>query len=159
MAAFSHSGRNVKITFKAAYPPVASASCAVWGQWRTETSVFRNSGPQNRNIPSSVPSSNDLLMNDLTMVDASSNSAGSDPTADYNQCVFLRGLHIRKRKRDLFPKVIKAAAGPHDLGSGHRDDESAAQLRGDEQASDVELSDGSDCSVHVEPIVDTHPVS
>jgi hypothetical protein len=38
---------------------------------------------------------------------------------DFNQCVFLRYYTMRERKwMPGIPKVIKAGAGPHDLGSG-----------------------------------------
>ena len=47
-------------------------------------------------------------------------SQSTDPRATpngFNQCVFIRYYTMRWRKR-LFPKVIRAGAGPQDLGSG-----------------------------------------
>jgi hypothetical protein len=42
----------------------------------------------------------------------------SDATPnEYNQCVFIRYYTMRRRVL-MFPKVIKAAAGPHHPGSG-----------------------------------------
>jgi len=55
---------------------------------------------------------------------------------EYNQCVFIRYYTVRRRLG--IPRIIKAAAGPHELGGGGRhDDESPLQARYDlEQDSD-----------------------
>lgn len=46
---------------------------------------------------------------------------------EYNQCVFVR-YYTRRMKALVFPTVIKAGAGPHDLGSGGRDDEGLPEV-------------------------------
>jgi len=43
------------------------------------------------------------------------------PSNGFNQCVFVRFYTVRKRLR--IPRVIKAAAAPHDLGPAGREDE------------------------------------
>ncbi|KAF9644314.1 hypothetical protein BDM02DRAFT_991490 [Thelephora ganbajun] len=39
-------------------------------------------------------------------------------TDEFNQCVFVRYYTVRPGWWGLFPKVIRAGAGPHDLGPG-----------------------------------------
>lgn len=111
MLAFSTNARHLGIEFTAGSPTVASASASVWGEWRTTMSVHHNCGPQDREPPAHTrPQLTD------------NNSPLGEPQTEYNQCVFLRGFRVRKRA-GFIPTVIKAAAGPHDLGPGHRFDE------------------------------------
>jgi hypothetical protein len=57
---------------------------------------------------------------------ASPNDTSSDVSLveDYRQCVFVRGYRIRKKYK-LWPRVIRAAAGPHDPPHSSNDDSEA----------------------------------
>jgi hypothetical protein len=113
MMSYLNSGVRLKSEFTASVPGVASASASAWGTWRTEGLVHTNCGPQLCLPPSSTPTA------DLT----SSSVSNTEPISEeYNQCVFVRYYTMRKRPL-MVPKVIKAAAGPHDLGPGDRDNE------------------------------------
>ena len=96
--------------FTTSDPGVTSAFA--WGTWRTTGLVYTNCGPQLCCPPSPTPTT-------------SSTSADNDHPGtisnEYNQCVFVRYYTMRKRLG--VPRVIKAGAGPHDLGPGSRDDE------------------------------------
>jgi len=80
---------------------------SVWGTWEKPGFVHTNVGPQSRLPPSTQP-------------EAPSSSGNSLPD-EYNQCVFIRYLTVRKRF--WIPRIMKAAAGPHDLGGRGADGE------------------------------------
>ena len=109
MMSYSSNGVHLTSEFTTSVPGVASASASVWGTWRTDGLVHTNCGPQLCCPPSSTQTM------DLT-------SSGNTETVsdEYDQCVFVRYYTVRKRPL-LFPRVIKAAAGPHDLGPGSHD--------------------------------------
>ena len=86
------------------------SSTSVWGTWHTRGSVHTNCGPHPYFFPSSTQTTDST---------ASGNNAES-ASDEYNQCVFVRYYTMRKRLG--IPKVMKAGAGPHDLGPGGRDD-------------------------------------
>jgi hypothetical protein len=118
--AYSNDGFSLASEFKVSAPMVASVSASVWGTWRTEGVVHTNCGPQLCYPPSSVQTT------DLTP----SNSGNSDTETvpnEYNQCVFVRYYTIRKRAF-VFPTVIKAGVGPHDLGPGDRNGEERPEV-------------------------------
>ena len=118
MMAYSNDSANITSEFTAAVPTVGSASASAWGKWRTEGLVHTNCGPQLCSPPSLTQSTS------LTLSD----SSGTDTLLDeYNQCVFVRYYTMRKRA-GVFPTVIRAAAGPHDLGPGGRDDEELPEV-------------------------------
>ena len=123
MMAYSNNGDNLRSEFTTSAPIVASASA--WGTWRTEGLVHTNCGPQLCHSPSSTQ----------TAGPTSPGDNGTETTLEeYNQCVFVR--YYTMRKRALFPRVMKAAAGPHDLGRGaHDDEESAAETQPDSRSS------------------------
>jgi hypothetical protein len=60
---------------------------------------------------------------DLTPSGNNNTETASD---EYDQCVFVRYYTMRKRLG--IPKVIKAGAGPHDLGSGGREDSGSPKV-------------------------------
>jgi len=93
MVTYSKAGEDMTATFTISAPGVTSP----WGTWHTPGVVHTNCGPQPRRHPFDT---NDMEIDS----DAS------------NQCVFVRYYTIRKRLG--IPRVIKAAAGPHDLGPG-----------------------------------------
>ena len=74
---------------------------------------------------------------------AQTDDTSSEPTRtgavsnDYNQCVFVRYYTMRKRMG--FSPKIRAAAGPHDLGTGqNRDDTFPGLMARQDQTPDHE---------------------
>ena len=113
MIAYSNDSVRLTSKFTISAPMVGSTCASAWGTWRTEGLVHTNCGPQLCSTPSSTQ----------TIALAPSGNGDTEAVPDeYNQCVFVRYYTMRKRAL-VFPTVIKAAAGPHDLGSGGRDDE------------------------------------
>ena len=119
MMAYSNNGDSLRSEFTTSVPTATSA----WGTWRTEGLVHTNCGPQLCCPPSSTQT---------TGLASSPNDDTETGPDEYNQCVFIRYYTIRKRGL-VFPRVMRAAAGPHDLGPGGRDDE---ELPGVEAQSD-----------------------
>ena len=108
MMSYSNNDDNLTSEFTTSAPGGGS----VWGSWRTSGSVYTNCGPHLSRPPSPTQ----------TVDLASSGTDHAESTPDeYNQCVFVRYYTVRKRLG--IPRVIKAAAGPHDLGPGSRDNE------------------------------------
>ena len=109
MVAYSNEGTSLESDLTIAVPMLASASAAIWGTWRTRCSPHTNYGPQQRCPPPHGRA-----------IDPPSQSAGAGSIPDgFNQCVFVRYYTMRSRKPlAMFPKVIRAGAGPHDPGSG-----------------------------------------
>ena len=115
-------------------PPGASA----WGTWQTTGVVYTNCGPQ----PCRPPS--------LTQTADPASSSNSPPETDpdeYNQCVFIR--YYTMRKRLWIPRLLKAAAGPHDLCPGGRDGEESqvvvqCDLNASSDIASSPLDDGGD---------------
>ena len=140
MMSYSNNGVCLSSEFTASVPGVASASVSAWGTWRTEGLVHTNCGPQLCRPPSSTQTT-DLISSDNNHMEMVSD--------EYNQCVFVRYYTVRKRPL-LVPKVIKASAGPHDLGPGGRDDKGSplGARSGSDSGSDVASSlfddDGND---------------
>jgi hypothetical protein len=114
MMSYSNNDDNLTSEFTTSAPGVGS----VWGTWRTTGSVYKNCGPDLSRPPSPTQT-----------VDPTSSGTGHAETVpdEYNQCVFIRYYTVRKRLG--IPRVIKAAAGPHDLGPGGRDNEESPLLR------------------------------
>ena len=113
MMSYSNNGVSLSSEFTTSVPGVASASVFAWGTWRTEGLVHTTCGPQLCYPPSSTQ----------TVEFAPPSDSHAETVSDgYNQCVFVRYYTVRKRPL-LVPKVIKAAAGPHDLGPGGHDGE------------------------------------
>ena len=113
MMAYSNNGASMRSEFTTSVPMVASASASVWGTWRTEGLVHTNCGPQLCCPPSPTRTTDPT---------PSRHSDAETIPDEYNQCVFVRYYTMRKRAL-IFPTVIRAAAGPHDLGPGGHDDE------------------------------------
>ena len=93
MVAYSKDDDDLTAAFTISVPGVAFP----WGTWRTPGIIHTNCGPQPRRPPF-----------DTSHVEI-------DPD-EYNQCVFVRYYTMRKRLG--IPRVVRAAAGPHDLGPG-----------------------------------------
>ena len=105
MLAFSQNEAGFQVQFGAEATNVASGSVFLWCSRHPKMSTFQNHGPQATD-PAAHDSATVFERNDMPR---------------YKQCVFLRGYRIRRRMA-FFPWPIKAGAGPHDLGPGHRDE-------------------------------------
>ena len=112
MMAYSNNGSSLRSEFTTSVPMVGTASASVWGTWRTEGLVHTNCGPQLCCPPSSAQA---------TGLTPSGNNDTETVPDEYNQCVFIRYYTMRKRLG--IPRVIKAAAGPHDPGRPDLDGE------------------------------------
>lgn len=119
MVAYSHEGASLETDLTITVPMLASASASIWGTWRTRSSPHTNCGPQ---ICSPPPPER--------AIDLPSQSVDTRHIPnEFNQCVFIRYYTMRLRKRlALFPKVIRAGAGPHDLGSGDNSGDTFPEL-------------------------------
>lgn len=107
MVAYSQGGTSLESGFTIAVPVFASASASLWGTWRARCSPHTNSGPQGYGP----------LLPERTIEFPSQPEEVRDIPIEFNQCVFIRYFTVR-RMMGLFQKVIRAGAGPHDLGSG-----------------------------------------
>ena len=138
MVAYSNNSVRMECEFSAAVPTVASTSLSLWGRWRTEGLVHTNCRPP----PLAVGAASSSDSSDhVTPVSTIPN--------EYNQCVFIRYYTMRRRGPIL--KIIKAGAGPHDLGdrdSGN-DPSNSACFQGLSSGD----SDTSDVVVHNLPLV------
>lgn len=123
MVAFSQNEGRIEMQFEAGASKLGSASFSAWGSWLCELPVFENWGPQER-VPHVPNESN-----------ADVGYGMESDTPKYQQCVFLRGYRIYRMAR-IFPRVLRAGAGPHDLGPGHWED--------DQEVSPFLVSDAND---------------
>ena len=86
-------------------PMFGSTSASASWRWRATCSPNVKHGPQQRRPPSSV------------VPPSLQSRATESPANEFNQCVFVR-YYTMRFGLGLFPRVIRAGAGPHDLGSG-----------------------------------------
>ena len=110
MVAYSNRGTSLKSDLAITVPVLASASASLWGTWHARCSPFTHSGPQGCNP----------LPLERTIEPSSSQSAPEEAgkiPVEFNQCVFIRYFTMRWWM-GIVPKIMKARAGPHDLGSG-----------------------------------------
>jgi len=133
MIAYSDNSTHLVSKFTASAPLLASASASAWGTWHIQGLVHTNCGPQ-LCIPPPLPGAPELHPSDPMQVDTTSN--------EFNQCVFIRYYTMRMRAL-IFPKVIKAAAGPHDLGPGNNHDDTYPELT---MQLSLDSDTGFDCS-------------
>ena len=108
MVAYSSGSTSLESDLTIGVPMVASASAALWGTWRARHSPHTNYGPQECIPP---PPERAIDLSSLQLAET------SRIPSEFNQCVFIRYYTMRMRLR-WFPKVIRAGAGPHDLGPG-----------------------------------------
>ena len=130
MLAYSNKGISLELSSKIDVPVFASASASITVTRHTECSPHLKCGPQPWGLP---PTRN--------AIDPPSRSA--DPRAipsEFDQCVFVRYYTARLRKW-MPPKVFRAGAGPHDLGSGENRGDTLPELT---VRSDAESTAGRD---------------
>ena len=108
MLCYSNDDNDLRCDFTTSAPGFTSD----WGTWHKTGLVYTNHGPQLRSSPSPRTADSPSSRNGRRT------ETGSD---EYNQYVFVRYYTIRKRLG--VPRIIKAAAGPHDLGGDDRDEE------------------------------------
>ena len=117
MAAYSNDDASLESALTLSIPMFASASASIYGTWQTKVLPHTKCGPRQ-----CVP-------------DRFSQSAHGSPgpgsvgniSDDYKQCVFVRYYTMRK-EMGVYPRVIRASAGPHDLGPGHNHDSTFSEL-------------------------------
>ena len=107
MISYWNNGDDLAAEFTVSAPSVTSP----WGRWRTPGVVYTNCGPQPCRPPPTLHTVN--------LASSDSNAHPEIVSDEYRQCVFIRYYTMRKRLG--IPRVMKAAAGPHDLGPGSRD--------------------------------------
>jgi hypothetical protein len=148
MMAYSNSGTRLSSKFTVSVPLLASASASAWGRWETQGLVHTNCGPQFC-TPSPLPGA---------LEPEPSSSKTRDIPKQYNQCVFIRYYTMRLRVF-MFPKVMKAAAGPHDLSPGDSRDRTFPELTTESPPdSDIEFDGGEDSTtVHLSSVTSRDP--
>ena len=119
MIAYSNNRTCLVSKFTVSAPLLPSASASIWGIWDTQGLVHTNCGPQLCTPPPPLSGALEPHHSDAMQIDTTSNG--------FNQCVFIRYYTMRKRVL-IFPKIMKAAAGPHDLGPGSNYDETLPEL-------------------------------
>ena len=118
MLAYSNKGVSVEFGSEVDVPMFASASASITVTRRAGCSPHFKCGPQPWGLPP------------IRQVTDSPFSQSADPRAvpdGFDQCVFIRYYTARLRKW-MPPKVFRAGAGPHDLGSGDNRGETFPEL-------------------------------
>ena len=128
MAAYSNNSASVQAGANLSIPMFGSASASAWGEWRTQRTPYVKHGPQQVRPPD-FP----LLLR----------SEAESPSTEYKQCVFLRYYTMRSLL-GLIPRVIRAGAGPHDLGLGENIGDTFPELtsRSDAEPTSVDEDPG-----------------
>jgi len=108
MMSYSDDGDDLRVEFKISIPEVTPP----WGVWRKPGVVHTTCGPQPRPL---------LRATRTVNLAPSGNGHTAAVSDEYNQCVFVRYYTVRKRLG--IPRVIKAAAGPHNIGQRNHDGE------------------------------------
>ena len=131
MVAYSNEDTSLESDLTIAVPMLASTSASLWGTWRTRCSPHTNYGPQQ---PSHSPRER--------IVDSPSSrppDVRSIPE-EFDQCVFIRYYTMRLRKW-MIPKIIRAGAGPHDLGPGDNRGDAYPELTAQSNAEPATTGD------------------
>ena len=134
MAAYSNVSASLESDLTIGVPIAASASAALWGTWRTRHSPHTNYGPQECLPP---PPEQAIDVSSLQLTEKSRIRIPNE----YNQCVFIRYYTMRMRLR-WFPKLIRAGAGPHDLGPGDNTGGAFPEILAQSDAESTSSDDG-----------------
>ena len=109
MATYSYEDVSLESDLTVAAPTLVSASASFRVAWRTRYKPHTNYGPQECTPPPP----------DQAMDISSLQLTGRIIPSAFNQCIFVRYYTMRSRGPLWpFPRVIRAGAGPHDLGPG-----------------------------------------
>ena len=120
MVAYSEDGSSLRAEISVDAPVVASASASLWDTRRIRCSPHTNQGPWRRGP---------VQREQTIELPSAQSEETEDILNDFNQCVFLRYYTMRVRGPCfMFPKVIRAGAGPHDLGSGDNEGDTFPEL-------------------------------
>jgi len=120
MVAYSNEGAFLKSSSTIAIPMFVFTPPPFRGTWRTRLSPYTNDGPQQFTPP---PRERAIDFPSSQPVDVGGIPGG------FNQCVFVRYYTMRSRKwMPMFPEVIRASAGPDDLGSGENRGDTSPEL-------------------------------
>ena len=123
MAAYSKESSSREGAVAFSVPVFGTTSVSTWGTWSGTGKIHVNRGPLKGILPSMT--------------------TGAIP-GDHNQCVFVRYYTMRLRG-GIIPRLFRAGAGPHDLGSGKNHDSTFPELTArPDQAHDVEYDDTRD---------------
>jgi len=142
MAAYSSEGTSLAADLTISVPTLASASASIWGTWRTRGSAHTNHGPQQCVPPSSTQA-----------IDPPSQSTRVGIVSDdYNQCVFIR-YYTMRRRMGFYPMVMRAAAGPRDLGSGDNRGDTFPELIARQHPAAADAGSDQDIVIHNTPYV------
>ena len=125
MAAYSNNSASIQTGASLSIPMFGSASAYAWGEWCTERTPYVKHGPQQVRPP------------DLPRL---LRSEEENPSTEYKQCVFLRYYTVRSILR-LIPRVFRARAGPHDLGSGGNTGDTFPELTSRPDAEPMSVDD------------------
>ena len=120
MAAYSYEDTSFKSEAAVAAPMLISVSASIQGTWCTRYTPHINCGPQECIPPLSEQA--------IGIPSPQSVEVVTIPSA-FNQCIFIRYYTMRPRVPfRLFPKVIRAGAGPHNLGPGDNTEDTFPEL-------------------------------
>lgn len=131
MLAYSNQGVFLEAGSDVDVPMLASAHASIWVTRHTRCSPHFKSGPQSWElspIGRTIDFPSSQLANSRTI------------PAEFNQCVFIR--YYTMRSKWLFPRIIRAGAGPHDLGSGDNRGDAFPELTGKSDSEPATSSDG-----------------
>ena len=117
MFTFSDVVGEAQMGLEAGFPGIASVAVAISQNAAQRVSPAVNCGPWEQSSSSSAG---------VSVVEGA--PAMENPSDNFKQCVILKRYRI-ERRRWLGPKVIKASARPHDLGSGNRFDGDETEVR------------------------------
>ena len=115
MVAYSNNRTSVQSDATFSTPMFSPASASAWGKWRAACRPHVKHGPQQCRPPSST-----------TLLSLQSEATESG-TTEFNQCVFIR-YYTMRLELGFLPRVIRAGAGPHDLGSGETEGNTFPEL-------------------------------
>ena len=136
MVAYSNNSTSVQAGATISTPMFGSVSMSAWGVWHTKCTPFVKHGPQQLEPRSRIHSAF---------------GAAKRRFAKSNQCVFVR-YYTMRLELGMVPRVIRAGAGPHDLGPGENRGDTFPELTSRSDAEPV--SDDQDSGGQRNPTAD-----